>query len=96
VDNGNGTGVFDWTPDSTQESNYSVTFQVSDTAGAIDFETVNITVTRTNIVPVLAAIGAQNVDENSNLIVPVTATDFDGDPLTLTALTLPTGATLTG
>ncbi|RME23946.1 MAG: hypothetical protein D6800_09210, partial [Candidatus Zixiibacteriota bacterium] len=45
--------------------------------------------------PVLAPIGAKSVDEGVNLNFGVSATDSDGDPLTLTASPLPTGATFT-
>jgi hypothetical protein len=92
VDNGNGTGTFDWTPDLTQEGAYAVTFLVTDTAGGSDLESVSFTVTRTNVAPVLAAIGAQSVDENANLNFGVSASDFDLDPLLLTAVPLPSGA----
>jgi hypothetical protein len=92
VDNGNGTGTFNWTPDSTQSGVYSVTFRASDGAGGIDSEVVSISVGQTNTPPVLAAIGAKNVAEKSLLSFGVSATDFDGDSLTLTTSTLPSGA----
>ena len=92
VDNGNGTGTFDWTPTLSQEGGYAVTFLVTDTAGGTDFELVNFTVTRTNVTPVLTAIGAQSVDEVANLNFGVSASDFDLDPITLTAAPLPAGA----
>jgi len=95
VDNGNGTGTFDWTPDSTQEGNYSVTFQVTDTAGGSDFETVAITVTRTNVAPILASIGPRSVSESVNLNFGVSASDLDADIPVLTTSALPTGAVFT-
>ncbi len=94
TDNGNGTGSFTWTPTLSQAGTYPVTFYASDGV-AIDSEVVTITVTNTNQPPVLAAIGAQTVDENSLLTVAVSATDADGTTPTLTTSTPPTGATFT-
>ncbi|MCH7947634.1 MAG: tandem-95 repeat protein, partial [candidate division Zixibacteria bacterium] len=93
VDNGNGTGTFDWTPDFTQSAVYNVTFVASD--GVLnDFEDVQITVNEAgNQVPVLDPIGAQIVDEGINLSFGVSANDADGTIPTLTTSTLPTGAT---
>jgi hypothetical protein len=44
--------------------------------------------------PVLNAVGNKSVDENVNLAFTLTATDPDGDTLTYSSTTLPTGATL--
>lgn len=46
-----------------------------------------------NLAPVLGAIGAQNVLEDSNISFVVTATDVDNDELTFSATDLPVGAT---
>ncbi len=52
------------------------------------------TVTATNTAPVFAeATVAKTVAENSNLAFTVAATDADGDALTYSSTTLPTGAT---
>ena len=48
MDNGNGTGTFDWTPGFFQDGVYNVTFQAVDTAGGMDLEVVAITVTNNN------------------------------------------------
>ena len=45
-----------------------------------------------NTPPVLAAIGPQSVDEGGNLDINVSATDGDGDPLTITGLPVLTNA----
>ena len=93
VDNGNGTGTFDWTPDFTQAGSYNVTFFATDDSTAVDSEVVAITVQQVNVPPVLAPIGTQVVDEGVNLNFGVSASDADGQIPILTTLTLPPGAT---
>ncbi|MFH1686332.1 MAG: Ig-like domain-containing protein [bacterium] len=90
-----GTGTFDWTPDFTQSGSYDITFYATDGSfpSDVDSEVVTITVNNVNQLPVLAAIGAQSVDENVNLNFVVTSSDADGDFPVLTTSTLPTGAT---
>ncbi|MCB2230188.1 tandem-95 repeat protein [bacterium] len=96
VDNGNGTGTFVFNPDFTQAGSYDVTFTVTDDSSLTDFELVTITVTEGgNQAPVLAAIGAQSVDEGQLLTFPVSASDVDGTIQSLTATNLPTNATFT-
>jgi len=92
IDNGNGFGNFDWTPDYTQAGSYDITFYATDAAAAVDSEIVNIVVNQVNLAPVLTSIGAQSVDENVNLNIALSATDADGTTPVLTTSTLPTGA----
>ncbi len=92
TDNGNGTGLFSFTPDYTQASVYNVRFIASDGALA-DTELVAITVNNVNRAPVLAAIGPRSVNEDANLNFGVSASDPDGATPTLTAQDLPTNAT---
>ncbi len=92
VDSGNGVGNFDFTPDFGQQGTYFVTFKIFDGA-LVDSEVVEIDVTGTNQVPVLAAIGAQVTDENVNLNFAVSATDADGDSIVLSTTALPGSAT---
>ncbi|MGH8015390.1 MAG: putative Ig domain-containing protein, partial [Candidatus Zixiibacteriota bacterium] len=94
MDNGNGTGTFNWTPDFTQSGVYNITFRASD-GSLVDTEIVQITVTNVNLPPVLATIGNRSVNENSNLNFNISANDPDGTIPTFTSSTLPTGATLT-
>jgi len=92
VDSGNGAGSLVWTPDFTQASVYNVKFKASD--GLLsDSEIVQITVNNVNRPPVLAAIGAKSVNEGQTLSFKVTATDPDGNPITLTAVNKPTNST---
>ncbi|MDH3938531.1 MAG: PKD domain-containing protein, partial [candidate division Zixibacteria bacterium] len=92
VDNGDGSGTFDWTPDFTQASVYNITF-FADDGSFIHSEVVAITVNEAgNQSPLLTAIGAQSTTEDVNLSFGVTATDPDATIPTLTTSTLPTGA----
>lgn len=88
------TGAFSWTPTYSQSGTHSVTFSVSDGNGGTDSEAITITVANVNRAPVLGAIGAKSVNENSNLAFTVSATDADPDTLAYSATGLPSGATL--
>ncbi len=92
VDNGNGTGTFNFAPDFTQAGVFNVTFIASDGFLA-DSEVVAVTVNEVNRRPVLAAIGAQNVTEGVLLNFNTTATDLDATIPTMTAVNLPLNAT---
>jgi uncharacterized protein (TIGR02145 family) len=94
VDNLNGTGTFNFSPDFTQAGVHNVTFIASDGFLA-DSEVVAITVNNVNRAPVLAAIGAQVVNEGANLNFIASATDPDGTIPVMTAENLPTNATYT-
>jgi uncharacterized protein (UPF0179 family) len=94
VDNGNGTGTFNFNPDFTQSGIYSVTFIASDGSLA-DTEIVAITVNNVNAAPILAAIGPRSVVENANLNFNVSATDVDGTTPSMSAVNVPTHATFT-
>ncbi len=91
VDSGNGIGGFTFTPDFSQAAVYYVTFVASDGSLA-DSETVQITVDNVNQAPVLTTIGAKSVNEGQLLSFAISATDPDGDTLTLSIVNKPTGA----
>ncbi|MCH7879801.1 MAG: putative Ig domain-containing protein, partial [candidate division Zixibacteria bacterium] len=92
IDNGDGTGAFDWTPDFTQSGTFIVTFFASDGL-ANDTEFVTISVNEAgNQTPVLAAIGPQSGTEGIILSFGVSATDADGTTPALSATNLPAGA----
>lgn len=96
VDNLDGTGDFNFSPDLTQSGVYDVIFKALDAALDVDSIVVQITVTETNQEPVLAAIGAQEVDEDVNLNFVVSASDGDGAiPVLSTSTPLPGTATFT-
>ncbi len=94
LDNGNGTGTFNWTPSFTQAGVYNVTFRASDGSLA-DSQIVTITVHQVNLPPVLAAIGNKSVTEGINLNFGISATDPDGTTPVLTSTALPYGAAFT-
>ncbi|MDW7710942.1 MAG: Ig-like domain-containing protein, partial [Deferrisomatales bacterium] len=64
--------------------------------GLTDSETITITVTNVDRPPVLAPIGNKTMPEGQLLSFTVSASDPDGDPVTLSAAPLPTGATFLG
>ncbi|HRZ13815.1 MAG TPA: hypothetical protein P5567_15335 [Kiritimatiellia bacterium] len=89
----NGYGDFVWlgaAPDGV----YTSTFYAADKDGS-DSETIVITVSLppgpTNL-PVLASIGNKSIIRSNTLNFAVSATDLDGDAITLTASNLPAGA----
>jgi len=85
------TRSFNWIPGDDQAGTYSVTFAASD-GSLSDSETVVLTVGNGNEAPILGAIGAQLIAENSQLIFIVSANDINGDDLTYSAAGLPFGA----
>ena len=92
------SGVFSYSPGfdvstSTENTSFSVNFEVSDGNGGTDSETVLITVLDVNIPPVLDPIGDKIVSEGELLEFSVTANDPDGvTPLSFSATGLPSGA----
>ncbi|MEE9443014.1 MAG: Ig-like domain-containing protein, partial [candidate division Zixibacteria bacterium] len=79
IDNLDGTGTFDFTPDFTQAGVYGVTFITSDGILA-DSEFVLVSVTELgNQAPTMdPIISPQAVNENDTLIIPLSASDPDG------------------
>ncbi len=94
VNNGNGTGTFNWTPDfnAAGASPYNVTFVASDGTMS-DSKLSSITVTNVNRAPGMTTVGNKTVAENQLLQFNVTASDPDGTVPTLTATGVPSGAT---
>jgi hypothetical protein len=87
--------TFNWTPAYSQAGSYNVTFTASD-GQAQDSETIIITVANVNRPPVLTSIGSLSVNVGSALDFTLSATDPDGDSLSYSVGTLPSGAALTG
>lgn len=88
-------GAFRWTPTFDQAGQYDVTFTAF-ALGRMVAETVFITVHDVDQAPVLAAIGNRMVDEGALLQFTVSASDPDGDAVTITVANLPGGATFDG
>jgi len=96
VDNLDGTGSFDWTPNLADTGVHLVTFFTSDGSLA-DSEQINITVVDSsgggvNAPPVLASIGHQVAYINIELFIPLSASDPNGTIPTIGAVNLPSGA----
>ena len=85
--------AFTWTPGFSQSGSYTVTFTASDGEGGTDSESVSISVTDVNQEPQLSTIGNRTVNEDEALSFTVSATDADGDPVAISAVDLPPGAT---
>jgi hypothetical protein len=88
--------TFSWTPSYSQAGSYSVTFGVNDGQGGADSEIITITVNNVNRPPVLAAISNKSAYENSTLSFSINATDADGDTITYSAQSPPSGAAFAG
>jgi hypothetical protein len=88
VDSTGGVGGFEFDPDYTQSGFYQVRFIAQSNALA-DTQLVDITVNNVDLPPVLDPIPPQSVPEGGHLDVRVTASDADGDVITLAAEQLP-------
>jgi hypothetical protein len=85
------TGAFSWTPTFDKQGTHEVTFRATD--GDLGHsETITITVNNVNRPPVLDTVQNQGVAETTELTFTVSATDQDGEALTYSASSLPTGA----
>jgi hypothetical protein len=84
--------VFNWTPDYSQNGNYSINFTVDD-GELFDYEVVYITVTDIKMPPVLESIGNLTINEGLALSFMVNASDPDKDPLMYSSGSLPDRAT---
>jgi len=86
----NDVATVDCNPGYSDAGTYSgVTLQVSDGIGGTDTEIITITVNNVNRPPVLDSIGDRTMDENSQLIFAISASDVDGDALTYAEVGLP-------
>ncbi|HNI06551.1 MAG TPA: Ig-like domain-containing protein [Thiobacillaceae bacterium] len=83
------SNTFTATPGFADSGSYTVTFTASD--GKLSSQgSMTITVTDVNQAPVFGTMGSFNVSEGGTLSLPVTATDPDGSPVTITATGLQT------
>jgi hypothetical protein len=90
------THVFSWTPSYSQAGNYSnIEFTVMDNGSPmmLVFEDITITVGNVNRAPIFSSVGSQQVLEHNLLAFTVSATDPDGNAITLSASGMPSGAT---
>ncbi|MFQ5508099.1 MAG: DUF1566 domain-containing protein, partial [Leptospirillia bacterium] len=89
TDNLNDSGSLACTPGQTDAGVYSGITVAANDGLLNDSEVISLTVAAVNVAPVLAPIGNQSVDEGAALNLTVTASDADGDALTLIAAGLP-------
>lgn len=98
VDNGDGTGTFTWTPVSGQAGMHLASFTGLDGRGGSGSAGTAITVTDEtggNHPPVVSAPPGVEIEEGAWLSFSVSASDEDGDTVTLSPATLPAGASFT-
>lgn len=88
-------GVFSWSPTFGQNGTYTITAVVSD--GALtDTAQATVVVTKTNRKPAFSAVLKDTlINEGSTLTYTYAATDPDGNPLTYSLVSAPSGASMT-
>ena len=89
----NTSGTFSWMTTLSDAGTYNVTFTASNALSGS--ATTAITVTGQNQDPTVTAPASASGDEGTLITFGVSATDPDGDHVTLTALGAPSGATFT-
>ena len=95
VDNANNTGSFSWSPVPGQAGGYIASFSGLDNRGGSGSASTAITVTGggvENRAPTVTAPLTEQVNEGAHLAFTVTASDPDGDHVTLSADSVPSGA----
>ncbi len=97
TNNGDGTGNVQLTPGFEDGGSYTLSAIVTDdgTPNLSDTVSFSLTISEVNRAPVWSVISAQSVDENSSLSVPVSASDPDGNGMSITVLSAPVFASLT-
>lgn len=89
------TGLFSWTPSYNQEGNYAdIEFTVTDNGDPMELDTelIMISVGNVNRPPVFAGVGNQEALEGEMMSFVISATDPDGDSVSLIASGTPVGA----
>jgi hypothetical protein len=93
--NGTSTaGTFSWTPADGQTGDFDVVFTAMNSMSGSATTHIHVRAA-TNSVPTLDAPASRTVTEGQTVAFTVTATDADGDHVTLTTGALPSGATAT-
>ncbi|WP_028982255.1 fibronectin type III domain-containing protein, partial [Sporocytophaga myxococcoides] len=96
TDNGNGTGNVVVTPGTNNAGAYTLTLTAADNNGGIATQDFTVTINPApNQNPVIAPLSPQTVTIPNALIVGLSATDADGDAITLSVSGLPLFATFT-
>jgi len=87
-----GTGAFSWRPTCTQQGAFAITFSASDGTTTVR-QTVTITVTDVDCPPTFGSLPDRNATVGSEVRFTVTATDPEGNGVTISVGTMPSGAT---
>jgi len=95
TDHADGTGTLSLAPSFDDAGGYPGIEVMASDGALTDTEVFTITVNDVNRPPSLTSIGDQTLDEGTTLDVAVSASDPDGDPISLSASGLPAFATLT-
>ncbi len=96
TDNLNGTGSIVLSPAPGNEGTYEVTLTATDSRGGTSTQVVSIAVNAAvNNNPVITSVVPQTVTIPNNLTIGVSATDADGDAITLSVNGLPSFGTFT-
>jgi hypothetical protein len=82
------------TPNFSQAGNYSVSWGATDPTTGVAAATTNVVIANTDRPPTLATIADLNVAEGSSASATVSASDADGDFVALSAILLPSFASL--
>ena len=86
TDVGGGSGTLEVTPRTGDAGVYTATITANDGQGTVEASfSITVVSSTGNSVPVISALSDRAVQEGSSLAVDVSATDADGDPITLSA-----------
>ncbi|MBU0679559.1 MAG: hypothetical protein KJ626_15770 [Verrucomicrobia bacterium] len=88
----NATGDYVLATSPGQQGVYAVTFTAWDESGLSTSRVVQILVTPTNNPPTISAPASVSVNEGQNVMIPVTGSDPDGDPISIECSPLPDNA----
>jgi hypothetical protein len=81
-----------WTPTSRANANTDIIVRVQDSRGGVATKRYTLNVIGGNAAPVINPLGDFTLTEGQSLNLPISASDADGDPLTVTIANLPAGA----
>jgi hypothetical protein len=88
------TGEIIWTPSNTQVGDNSVTVDVIDGIGAIDSQSFVINVANVNDAPIFTSEPVTIATEESRYFYEVEASDIDGDTITFSLVSSPSGMSI--
>ena len=84
--------TLNWTPTSRDNARTEIIVRVQDSRGGVGTKRYTLDVAGGNTTPVIDPIGDFTLTEGQSLKLPISASDANGDPLTVTINNLPAGA----